>query len=73
MTAVVNAVTAVPVTQTDSRCGDGSLTLTATDTAAVRWYATASGGSVLASGYTFVTPALTSTTTYYAEAGTLCP
>ena len=73
VTAVVNAVTADPVTQDDSRCGDGSLTLTATDTAAVRWYATASGGSVLASGYTFVTPALTSTTTYYAEAGTLCP
>ena len=57
VTAVVNAVTADPVTQDGSRCGDGSLTLTATDTAAVRWYATASGGSVLASGYTFVTPA----------------
>ena len=33
VTAVVNAVTADPVTQDGSRCGDGSLTLTATDTA----------------------------------------
>ncbi|WP_316801046.1 putative Ig domain-containing protein [Pedobacter frigidisoli] len=32
-----------------------------------RWYAASSGGSILAEGTTFTTPALTATTTYYVE------
>lgn len=35
---------------------------------AIRWYATATGGTVLATGTTFNTPNLSATTTYYAEA-----
>ncbi|RYE22827.1 MAG: hypothetical protein EOP51_12275, partial [Sphingobacteriales bacterium] len=34
----------------------------------IRWYATATGGTSLASGQSFTTPKLTTTTTYYAEA-----
>jgi hypothetical protein len=71
--AVILAVTADPVTQSAGRCGPGSVTLTATDTAAIRWYDVASGGSALATGTTFVTPSLSTTTTYYAEAGIVCP
>lgn len=40
-------------------------TLGATDT--VRWYSALTGGTALATGNTFTTPALTATTTYYAE------
>lgn len=71
--AIVNAVAAAPVTQNANRCGAGTVTLTATDTAAIRWYAAASGGSQIGSGTSFTTPTLSVTTTYYAEAGSVCP
>lgn len=70
--AIINDVTADPVVTSSDRCGNGSVTLSATDTASVRWYANASGGSVLFTGYSFATPALSQTTTYYVEAGTVC-
>jgi hypothetical protein len=52
------------------RCGIGTATLTATPnaTSVINWYAASSGGSVLLTGNSFTTPALSSTTTYYAEA-----
>ncbi|MFN8145238.1 MAG: CotH kinase family protein [Bacteroidia bacterium] len=71
--AIISAITAAPVTQGASRCGTGSVTLVATDTAVVRWYAASSGGAVLSTGANFTTPSLSSSTTYYAEAGTGCP
>ncbi|MBK6836884.1 MAG: CotH kinase family protein [Bacteroidetes bacterium] len=71
--ASVNAVTATPVTQNASRCGAGTLILTATDTAAIRWYSVASGGSQIGTGSSFTTPVLSASTTYYVEAGSLCP
>jgi gliding motility-associated-like protein len=45
-----------------------TLTATASADATVRWYSTATGGTPLYTGNTFNTPALTATTTYYAEA-----
>lgn len=53
------------------RCGPGSLNLAATTTPGytLNWYANAGGGAVLATGATFTTPSLTSTTTYYVGAG----
>jgi len=52
-----------------TRCGAGSVTLNATATGGtVNWYAAATGGLPLASGNSFVTPAITATTTYYASA-----
>ncbi len=46
-----------------------STTLSATADAGntIKWYASATGGTELATGATFTTPALTSTTTYYVE------
>ena len=71
--ATILPLTADPVTQSDSRCGPGSVTLTATDTAQIRWYDAPVGGTLLATGSSFTTPILTATTTYYAEAGDVCP
>lgn len=50
-----------------SRCGPGPLTLTATGSGNVKWYANPTGGSPLATGNSFTTPSLSTTTTYYAE------
>lgn len=53
-------------------CGSGTSTLTATANpssgATIRWYTVASGGTQIATGTTYNTPVLTSSTTYYAEA-----
>ncbi len=55
-------------TTPDSRCGAGSLNLAATATpgSVVNWYSSSIGGAALASGNTFVTPVIGSTTTFYA-------
>ena len=52
------------------RCGKGTVTLDATANAGstINWYAAATGGSPLASGTSFTTPSIATTTTYYAEA-----
>ncbi len=51
-----------------ARCDAGPVTLTATPSAgaSVNWYATPTGGSILATGTTY-TPTVTATTTFYAE------
>ena len=52
-----------------SRCGTGSLTLSATCNTGttIQWYATATGGVPLTTGLTYITPVLSATKTYYAE------
>ncbi len=70
--AIVNSVTADPTVVSSDRCGNGTLTLTAVDTAVVRWYSSAVGGATIYTGSTFTTPSLTQTTTYYTEAGNEC-
>lgn len=64
-----------PVTTGNSICGQGSGTLSATagSGATINWYSTSSGGGVLGTGSSFTTPAVTNTTTYYAEATTTTP
>ncbi len=52
------------------RCGNGSLTLTATPSnseTTLSWYPTNSGGVALATGGTYTTPTISSTTTYFVE------
>jgi hypothetical protein len=73
-TLVVNAVTSgqPPVVNSVSRCGEGSVTLTATATDSVYWF-DAPNGNLLAAGNTFYTPTLTGTTTYYAQTSLSCP
>lgn len=53
-----------------SRCGTGSVALTATANSGntINWYTASSGGSAVATGGTFNTPSLTATTTYYVAA-----
>lgn len=58
-----------------SRCGPGTVDLSASGTDGVlKWYASSSGGTPLGSGTTFTTPALSSSATYYVAAeGTAIP
>ncbi|MER3374107.1 MAG: gliding motility-associated C-terminal domain-containing protein, partial [Allomuricauda sp.] len=56
-------------TEGDERCGEGTLTLSATASNGVlNWYATPTGGTSLATGNTFITPSIATTTSYYVEA-----
>ncbi len=71
VTAQIN-VTAPPTVSTGSNCGPGTVTLTATSADSISWFAAASGGSALGTGTSFVTPSISTTTTYYAQAGTSC-
>jgi uncharacterized delta-60 repeat protein len=66
--ATVNPTPVIINTIAASRCGAGALTLFAeADTGVVRWYSTATGGTILFTGTTFTTPVINSTTNYYAE------
>jgi hypothetical protein len=58
---------APPLTQDGSRCGPGSVTLSASGTGTINWYSSPTGGSSLGTGSTFLTPFLNSTTDYYAD------
>ena len=53
-----------------STCAGGTVTLSATTPTgvSVRYFTTATGGTAVGTGSPFVTPALTASTTYYAEA-----
>ncbi len=66
-------VTATPQGSDVSRCGPGVVNLSATDTAAIRWYTSAVAGALVGSGASFTTPVLYWDTIFYAEAGSFCP
>ncbi|MBO0322826.1 gliding motility-associated C-terminal domain-containing protein, partial [Muricauda sp. CAU 1633] len=56
-------------TEGDERCGEGTLTLSATASNGVlNWYAAPTGGTALATGNTFITPSIATTTSYYVQA-----
>lgn len=61
-------VVSPPVGTSASRCGSGTLVISAASIDPVTWWDAASGGTQIGSGINFTTPVLTSTTTYYAEA-----
>jgi len=69
--ATINTIPAVPTTTGNSRCGTGSVTLSASGAAAgqYRWYTVATGGTAIAgqTNSTFTTPSISITTTYYAS------
>ncbi len=68
-TVAITAIPTITSTSPGSNCGFGTITLSANPSAgSINWYAVPSGGSILGSGTSFVTPALSTTTTYYAEA-----
>jgi hypothetical protein len=69
--ATVNQIPATPGGTNVSRCGAGTVTLTATVGAGetVDWYDAASGGNLLLSGNTsYTTPSISTNTVYYAQA-----
>ncbi|OJV54815.1 MAG: hypothetical protein BGO31_15820 [Bacteroidetes bacterium 43-16] len=53
-----------------SRCGNGTVELNASASAgaSIQWYAAATGGTALATGNTYTTPALSATTSYFITA-----
>ncbi len=69
---IINA-SAEPVVTDGSRCGNGTVTLSAAASAPVFWFNSQTGGSQLASGNIFTTPTLSVTDTFYAEANNGCP
>lgn len=74
VTFTINITPAAPTSVTNnSRCGNGTLLLSASASSTIYWYGSSSGGSSLNSGSTFTTPSLNSTTTYYVQTGTNCP
>ena len=48
-------------------CNPGSVTLNATGSGQLSWYSQAIGGTAIATGGSYTTPTLSSTTTYYVE------
>ncbi|HEX9979605.1 MAG TPA: GEVED domain-containing protein, partial [Flavobacterium sp.] len=73
-TAALVTVTSPTVVSTvpGTRCGAGTVTLSATANPGevISWYAAATGGAPLATGTTFTTPTVSSTTNFYAAAAT---
>ena len=68
ITATVNTIPTVTSTTPATRCGTGSVTLTATSGAGtLTWYNLPTGGTILATGTTFNTPSIVATTIYYVE------
>lgn len=73
-TATIQPQAADPVTSSFSRCGSGTVTLSATASDPITWYDADSGGNVVGSGTSFTTPSISTTTTYWAQADNgFCP
>jgi gliding motility-associated-like protein len=68
--AVINEIPTITSVSTNTViCTSGSTTLSAQATSGlINWYTNATGGSPIATGNTFTTPNLTTTTTYYVDA-----
>ena len=56
-----------------TRCGNGPVTLTASSSGTIQWYDASTGGNLLATGTSYTTPSLSTTTTYYIEVGGCSP
>ncbi|MGW9684910.1 Ig-like domain-containing protein [Flagellimonas sp. 2504JD1-5] len=68
--AIVNPIPSTAGGNNVSRCGPGTVSLSATvgsNGNTVRWYSASSGGTLLHTGTSYTTPSISSTTTYYAE------
>jgi len=68
VTVTVNPIPVAPTAASTSTCSGSSATLTATAPGGTYdWYDAASGGTLLSTGATYTTPALTTNTTYYVQ------
>ena len=64
--ATVNSAGTAPTVTPATTCGTGSVTLGATcSTGTAMWYVASTGGTAIATGASFTTPSLTTTTSYY--------
>lgn len=63
----VNTPPGAPAASGTTICPLSVATLTATGVGTISWYDASTGGNLLATGSTFTTPVLSTTTTYYAE------
>jgi hypothetical protein len=67
--ATVNDVPTITGTTPNSRCGTGTVALSATASAGtINWYAAASGGASSGTGTSYTSPSISTTTTYYVDA-----
>lgn len=65
----VNATPTITGVTGNSRCGTGTVALSATaSSGTINWYAASSGGSSLGTGTSYTTPSISATTTYYVSA-----
>jgi len=62
----INLPTA-PVTTGGSRCGTGTVALSATGSGTLNWYDASSGGNLVNTGTSYTTPSISNTTTYYVQ------
>jgi hypothetical protein len=69
VTVSINAQPDAPAVNNGSRCGTGSVLLSATLQAntSVAWYSTALGGKALGTASSYTTPSISATTNYYVE------
>lgn len=68
-TLTVNPIPTITQVTSTSSCGIGSVVLKATASAGtINWYAAATGGTSLATGTSFTTPVLSTTTSYWVDA-----
>ncbi|MCB0401967.1 MAG: M4 family metallopeptidase [Flavobacteriales bacterium] len=58
---------AAPTTTGDIICENATASLSASGSGTLNWYAAATGGTIINTGNTYVTPALSTTTTYYVQ------
>jgi len=66
----INIPVAFPAANPNPVCNSGSFTLSATaNTGNISWYDASTGGNLLATGTTYTTPTITTTTTYFVDAG----
>ncbi len=70
VTVTVNPIPTAPVSQNTTVCYGTSATLTASTSTSgtCQWYHAAAGGPLLATGFTYTSPVLTGSTTYYVQA-----
>ena len=65
----INQTPSITGTTPASRCGNGTVSLSAnSSTGTISWYAASTGGTALVTGATFTTPSISTNTTYYVEA-----
>jgi hypothetical protein len=72
-TIITVFTSSAPITTDGKHCGPGVVTLSAVSNETIRWYNVSTGGVLINTGPTYITPFLNNSTTYYVEAGGTCP